>query len=127
MNRRRTYKENKAYEVDLLVLARDIWDKKIVFALSLATCMVIAYLYTQVATPVYQASTSLFFDLSGKNREFGENYELLGDEVMVMQRKKKHGNLRSLCAKPGLTWKWAIKAIRANVCKKQISLGLRMY
>ncbi|MCB0612996.1 MAG: AAA family ATPase [Lewinellaceae bacterium] len=88
MNRRRTYKENKAYEVDLLVLARDIWDKKIVFALSLAICMAIAYLYTQVATPVYQASTSLFFDLSGKNREFGENYELLGDEVMVMQRKK---------------------------------------
>ena len=88
MDRRRTYTENKAYEVDLLVLARNIWEKKLIFALSLAVCLAIAFLYTQIATPVYQASTSLFFDLSGKNREFGENYELLGDEVMVMQKKK---------------------------------------
>ncbi|MCB0598254.1 MAG: hypothetical protein KDD28_29535, partial [Phaeodactylibacter sp.] len=66
MNRRRTFSENKAYEVDLLVLGRRIWEKKHWFAICLAAGLALAYLYAQVATPVYQASTSLFFDLTGK-------------------------------------------------------------
>lgn len=86
--RKRTFRESKAYEADLLVLGRRIWENKWLFAISVSACVALAYLYIQVATPVYQVSTSLLFDLTGKNREFSENYNLLGDEVMVMQRKK---------------------------------------
>lgn len=99
MNRRRKYRESKAYEVDLLVLAGRIWESKFHFVASLAICLALAYLYTQVATPIYQASASLFFDLKGKNRELSENFNLVGEEIPVMQKKKnlynEMGTLRS--------------------------------
>ena len=99
MNRRRTFSENKAYEVDLLVLGRRIWEKKLWFAICLAAGLALAYLYAQVATPVYQASTSLFFDLTGKNRELGKSFQKIGDNIRVMERKKnlynEMGTLRS--------------------------------
>ena len=99
MNRRRTFTENKAYEVDLLVLGRRVWERKALFLFSLAVCLAVAHFYVRITTPVYQSSTSLYFDLSGKNREFGEHYSLLGDEIPVMQKKKnlynEMGMLRS--------------------------------
>ncbi len=99
MDRRRKFRESKAYEVDLLVLARRIWEKKFLFLMGLAVGLALSCLYIEVATPVYEASTSLFFDLSGKNRELGENFSLMGEEIPVMQKKKnlynEMGTLRS--------------------------------
>lgn len=60
-------------EVNLKNLFKQIYDRKFYFAASLFLCLALAYAYIKTAPPVFEISTSVLIDASGKNRQLGDS------------------------------------------------------
>ena len=73
MDSSRTVDRNDSMEVNLKDFFKAIFRNKLLFLMSLITCLALAYLYNKIATPIYQAGTSILIDASGNNRSLGES------------------------------------------------------
>ena len=73
MDSSRTVDRNDSMEVNLKDFFKAIFRHKLLFLISLLTCLSLAYLYNKIATPIYQAGTSILIDASGNNRSLGES------------------------------------------------------
>lgn len=60
-------------EVNLKSLVANILKRKLFLAISLVGCLAVAFIYIKMATPIYNVSTSLIIDPSGKSRMLGDS------------------------------------------------------
>jgi capsular exopolysaccharide synthesis family protein len=75
-------------EIALKSFVRNIFNNKWFFILSICTCLALAFLYIKLATPKYEASTSLLIDAEGSNRVLGENSRYVEGGVGLIEMEK---------------------------------------
>ncbi|MGI9544665.1 MAG: GumC family protein [Cyclobacteriaceae bacterium] len=76
-----------ANEVNLKTLFTNILRRKFFLAISLLSCLAIAFVYIQFATPIYHVSTSLIIDPSGKSRMLGDSKYVEGGVGLIGTEK----------------------------------------
>lgn len=83
-------------EINIKNLVTKIFDQKWYFLASLLACLTIGYLYTKIATPQYEVSTSLLLDPSGKNRQLGQNKYIEGGVGLIETEKNLYNEIAIL-------------------------------
>jgi len=73
MDKSRKTDGNTFSEINLKALIEKAFERKLLFAGSLAVCIALAFLYIKLATPIYKINASLLIDPSGENRMLGKN------------------------------------------------------
>ncbi len=89
-------KPNTSGEVNLRNLIKKIYDRKIYFLISLFICVIIAYAYIKIATPIYEVSTSLLIDPSGQNRQLGQSKYVDGGIGLIEAEKNLYNEIAIL-------------------------------
>jgi tyrosine-protein kinase Etk/Wzc len=74
-------------EVNIKRLVEKIWQRKLLFMVSLFLCLCLAYVYIKMATPIYEVKTSLLIDPSGKSRMLGDSKYVEGGVGLIETEK----------------------------------------
>ncbi len=86
--------EGTAYsEISLQALVRRIWEKKWWFALSISTCLAIAYLMIKTAVPIYEVGATMLIDPSGQSRMLGESQYVDGGVGLIGTEKNLYNEI----------------------------------
>ena len=72
-------------EVNLKDLINKFWEYKFLFMLSIGASVAIAIVYIKLETPIYEVSSSILIDVSGKNRILGNESKYLDGGVNLME------------------------------------------
>ncbi len=83
-------------EINIKHLVTKIFDRKWYFLASILTCLVLGYLYTKIAAPQYEVSTSLLLDPSGQNRQLGESRYVEGGVGLIETEKNLYNEIAIL-------------------------------
>ena len=66
---------------------KKIWEKKFLFAASVALCVGIAYAYAKIVPPLYAVKTTLLIDSSGSSRKLGDSKYVEGGVGLIDMEK----------------------------------------
>ena len=80
-------------EVNLKLFFKKVYKYKIFFLLSIFSFLVLAILYIFVATQIYEASTSIIIDSSGRNRVLGESKYVDGGVSLIEMEKNLYNEI----------------------------------
>jgi capsular exopolysaccharide synthesis family protein len=84
---------NSQQEVNLKLFLQKVYNHKWFLILSICTCVAIAFAYILVATPKYQASTSILIDPSGNNRVLGGSKYIEGGVSLIEMEKNLYNEI----------------------------------
>ena len=80
-------------EVNLKLFFQKLLRYKWFFLLSIFTCLALAFVYTKLATPKYEASTSILIDASGSNRVLGESKYVEGGVSLIEMEQNLYNEI----------------------------------
>jgi capsular exopolysaccharide synthesis family protein len=83
MKNNKDSQSNGQQEVNLKVFFKKMLSYKWVFLTSIILCLGLAMIYAKLATPKYEASTSILIDASGNSRALGENKYVQGGVSLI--------------------------------------------
>lgn len=84
---------NAHQEVNLKLIFQKIVEKKWWFILSIFLSIVMAIIYIKLATPIYEASTSILIDSSGSNRVLGDSKYVEGGVSLIEVEKNLYNEI----------------------------------
>lgn len=80
-------------EVNLNLFLEKVWKNRRLFLVSIGSLLALAILYIILATPTYEASTSLLIDPSGSNRILGESKYVDGGVGLIEIEKNLYNEI----------------------------------
>jgi len=80
-----TKNEKSTLEFNLKDLIYKIWEYKFFFILSIGVFIAITFVYVNLKTPIYEVSSSILIDASGKNRILSDESKYLDGGVRLME------------------------------------------
>ena len=83
---------NARHEVNLKLFFQKILQNKLFFVLSAVVCLALAFVYIKLATPKYEASTSILIDASG-NRALGDSKYVDGGVGLIDVEKNLYNEI----------------------------------
>lgn len=93
MKNNKDSQSNAQQEVNLKLFFQKIFRYKWFFLTSIILCLGLAMIYAKLATPKYEASTSILIDASGNNRALGKNEYVQGGVSLIEIEKNLSNEL----------------------------------
>lgn len=84
---------NSSQEVNLKLFIQKVIKNKWLFLISIACCTVLALVYIKLATPKYEASTSILIDSSGSSRMLGDSQYVQGGVSLIEMEKNLYNEI----------------------------------
>lgn len=84
---------NSGQEVNLKIFFQKLLRYKWMFVLSICSAVAIAFIYIKLATPIYEASTSILIDSSGSNRVLGDSKYVEGGVSLIEMEKNLYNEI----------------------------------
>lgn len=82
-----------AQEVNLRLFIQKVFQHKWIFVVSVGLCLSLTFLYIKMATPIYEASSSLLIDASGSNRVLGDSKYVDGGVSLIEMEKNLYNEI----------------------------------
>lgn len=93
MNARKNISGSAGQEVNLKSFFQKVYKHRLLFIASICSFVVLALLYVAIATPIYEVSTSLLIDSSGRNRVLGESQYVEGGVSLIEMEKNLYNEI----------------------------------
>lgn len=93
MKERKNTDVNAQQEVNLKLFFRKLYKNRILFISSICSFVALAIAYIYLATPKYEASTSILIDSSGSNRVLGESKYVQGGVSLIEMEKNLYNEI----------------------------------
>ena len=84
---------NASQEVNLKLFLKKVYSNKWLFIFSICAFVTIALIYILLATPKYEASTSILIDPSGSNRVLGDSKYVDGSVGLIEMEKNLYNEI----------------------------------
>ncbi len=93
MDERKNNHINAQQEINLKLFFRKIYRYKFLFILSIGLIVTLAYIYTRLATSIYEVSSSILIDPSGSSRGLGESKYVEGGVSLIEMEKNLYNEI----------------------------------